>query len=154
MHLIRDFMLPVGPVSSLFDFLTFYVLLRLLHATEPLFHDSLQHRLSDFGRLLPVHLLPNFRQGFARCRKIKSRLTAITAIEPRRDGHATCRDPLVQPPSKGQIQMFGPFAAYVVAICALLISGISALTLIYTVSHLDRPDVSSSEKRVSEKVAV
>jgi P-type Mg2+ transporter len=40
MHLIRDFMLLVGPVSSLFDFLTFYVLLRLLHATEPLFHTG------------------------------------------------------------------------------------------------------------------
>jgi hypothetical protein len=50
--------------------------------------------------------------------------------------------------------MFEPLAAYVVAICALLISGISALTLIYTVSHLDRPDVSSSENQVSEKVAV
>jgi Mg2+-importing ATPase len=40
MHLIRDFMLLVGPVSSLFDFLTFYVLLRVLHATEPLFHTG------------------------------------------------------------------------------------------------------------------
>jgi Mg2+-importing ATPase len=40
MHLIRDFMLLVGPVSSLFDFLTFYVLLHLLHATEPFFHTG------------------------------------------------------------------------------------------------------------------
>ena len=40
MRLIRDFMLLVGPVSSLFDFLTFYVLLQLLHATEPLFHTG------------------------------------------------------------------------------------------------------------------
>jgi Mg2+-importing ATPase len=40
MHLIRDFMLFVGPVSSLFDFLTFYVLLHFLHATEPLFHTG------------------------------------------------------------------------------------------------------------------
>jgi len=40
MRLVRDFMLLVGPVSSLFDFLTFYVLLRLLHATEPLFHTG------------------------------------------------------------------------------------------------------------------
>jgi Mg2+-importing ATPase len=40
MRLIRDFMLLVGPVSSLFDFLTFYVLLRVLHATEPLFHTG------------------------------------------------------------------------------------------------------------------
>jgi Mg2+-importing ATPase len=40
MLLIRDFMLLVGPVSSLFDFLTFYVLLHLLHATETLFHTG------------------------------------------------------------------------------------------------------------------
>jgi len=38
MRLIRDFMLLIGPVSSVFDFLTFYVLLHVLHATEPLFH--------------------------------------------------------------------------------------------------------------------
>jgi Mg2+-importing ATPase len=38
--LIRDFMLLVGPVSSLFDFLTFYVLLHVLHATEVLFHTG------------------------------------------------------------------------------------------------------------------
>jgi Mg2+-importing ATPase len=40
MHLVRDFMLLVGPVSSIFDFLTFYVLLHVLHATEPLFHTG------------------------------------------------------------------------------------------------------------------
>jgi Mg2+-importing ATPase len=40
MRLIRDFMLFVGPVSSVFDFLTFYVLLRVLHATEILFHTG------------------------------------------------------------------------------------------------------------------
>jgi len=39
-HLIRNFMLIVGPVSSLFDFLTFYVLLHFLHATEVLFHTG------------------------------------------------------------------------------------------------------------------
>jgi P-type Mg2+ transporter len=40
MGLVRDFMLFVGPVSSLFDFLTFYVLLHYLHATETLFHTG------------------------------------------------------------------------------------------------------------------
>jgi P-type Mg2+ transporter len=40
MNLIRDFMLYVGPVSSLFDFLTFYVLLRVMHATEGQFHTG------------------------------------------------------------------------------------------------------------------
>ena len=40
MGLVRDFMLLVGPVSSIFDFLTFYVLLHVLHATETLFHTG------------------------------------------------------------------------------------------------------------------
>ena len=37
---IRRFMLWVGPVSSLFDFLTFYVLLHFLHAGERLFQSG------------------------------------------------------------------------------------------------------------------
>ena len=37
---IRNFMLVLGPVSSLFDFLTFYVLLVLLHADEALFRTG------------------------------------------------------------------------------------------------------------------
>ena len=40
MRVIRDFMLFVGPISSLFDFLTFYVLLRVFHAAESLFHTG------------------------------------------------------------------------------------------------------------------
>lgn len=35
---IRNFMLLVGPISSLYDFLTFWVLLRFFHAGEVLFH--------------------------------------------------------------------------------------------------------------------
>ena len=38
--LIRRFMLGIGPISSLFDFLTFYVLLRWLHASPELFHTG------------------------------------------------------------------------------------------------------------------
>src|SRR5262249_18721776 len=40
MSFIRNFMMVVGPVSSLFDFLTFFVLLRVLHADEALFHTG------------------------------------------------------------------------------------------------------------------
>jgi Mg2+-importing ATPase len=40
MRLIRNFMWVLGPVSSLFDFLTFYVLLALLHADEALFRTG------------------------------------------------------------------------------------------------------------------
>lgn len=40
MAFIRNFMLVVGPVSSLFDFLTFYVMLEVFHAGEALFHTG------------------------------------------------------------------------------------------------------------------
>ena len=40
MRLIRNFMLFIGPVSSVFDFLTFFVLLRVFHASETLFHTG------------------------------------------------------------------------------------------------------------------
>jgi Mg2+-importing ATPase len=39
-RLIRDFMLIIGPVSSLYDFLTFYVLLHVFHFGEVLFHTG------------------------------------------------------------------------------------------------------------------
>jgi Mg2+-importing ATPase len=38
--LIRNFMLAVGPVSSLFDFLTFYIMLVVFQANEALFHTG------------------------------------------------------------------------------------------------------------------
>jgi Mg2+-importing ATPase len=38
--LIRDFMVFIGPISSLYDFLTFFVLLAVFHATEPLFQTG------------------------------------------------------------------------------------------------------------------
>jgi Mg2+-importing ATPase len=40
MRVIRDFMLFIGPISSLFDLLTFYVLLRAFHAGPSLFHTG------------------------------------------------------------------------------------------------------------------
>jgi Mg2+-importing ATPase len=40
MNFVRNFMWIIGPVSSLFDFLTFYVLLSLLHADEALFQTG------------------------------------------------------------------------------------------------------------------
>ena len=49
--------------------------------------------------------------------------------------------------------MFESAAAYVVAISAMLFSGISALTLIHTVKHFDPPDVRTSDVRTpSEEV--
>ncbi|HXP80127.1 MAG TPA: magnesium-translocating P-type ATPase [Verrucomicrobiae bacterium] len=40
MRLIRNFMIFIGPISSVYDFLTFYVLLHYFHASEPLFHTG------------------------------------------------------------------------------------------------------------------
>ncbi len=40
MKFIRNFMLIIGPVSSVFDFLTFYVMLAVFHAGEALFHTG------------------------------------------------------------------------------------------------------------------
>jgi Mg2+-importing ATPase len=40
MRVIRDFMLFIGPISSIFDFLTFYTLLRYFHASARLFHTG------------------------------------------------------------------------------------------------------------------
>jgi Mg2+-importing ATPase len=38
--LIRRFMVFIGPISSIFDFLTFYVLLHFFHANQALFHTG------------------------------------------------------------------------------------------------------------------
>ena len=40
MSFIRKFMLIIGPVSSVFDFLTFFVMLRVFHAGAALFHTG------------------------------------------------------------------------------------------------------------------
>jgi len=37
---IRNFMWVIGPISSLFDFATFYILLAVLHANGVLFHTG------------------------------------------------------------------------------------------------------------------
>jgi len=40
MGFIRNFMLTIGPISSLFDFLTFYLLINLFDANESLFRTG------------------------------------------------------------------------------------------------------------------
>ena len=40
MNFIRNFMLSIGPVSSFFDFLTFYIMLHVFHSGEKLFHTG------------------------------------------------------------------------------------------------------------------
>ena len=39
-NLIRRFMIYIGPISSIYDFLTFFVLLRVFHASAALFHTG------------------------------------------------------------------------------------------------------------------
>lgn len=39
-RLVRKFMIFIGPISSIFDFLTFYVLLYIFHAGQQLFHTG------------------------------------------------------------------------------------------------------------------
>jgi Mg2+-importing ATPase len=39
-HIIRDFMIYIGPISSVFDIITFIAMLRVFHATETLFHTG------------------------------------------------------------------------------------------------------------------
>ncbi len=38
--LIRDYMVRIGPISSIFDFLTFWVMLDVFHASQKLFHTG------------------------------------------------------------------------------------------------------------------
>jgi Mg2+-importing ATPase len=38
--LIRDFMIYIGPLSSIYDFLTFFVLLKIFHASAQFFHTG------------------------------------------------------------------------------------------------------------------
>jgi Mg2+-importing ATPase len=40
MRLIRNFMIFIGPISSIYDFLTFFVLLHFFRASEALFHTG------------------------------------------------------------------------------------------------------------------
>jgi len=40
MKQVRNFMLTIGPISSVYDFLTFYVLLHFFHASQPEFHTG------------------------------------------------------------------------------------------------------------------
>jgi hypothetical protein len=50
--------------------------------------------------------------------------------------------------------MSGIAAAYVVAIFAMLFAGTSALTLVYTVEHLDAPETPSPTHDIRETATV
>jgi len=73
---IRRFMLVIGPVSSLFDFLTFFALLRVFHAPEEMFHTGW------FVESLATQTLVLFiiRTGRSPFRSRPSRALAGTAV--------------------------------------------------------------------------
>ena len=39
-RIIRNFMIAIGPISSIFDFLTFYILLAVFRSSETFFHTG------------------------------------------------------------------------------------------------------------------
>ena len=49
--------------------------------------------------------------------------------------------------------MLGTAAPYLVALFAALFSGLTALTLIYTVSHLDPPEPTSPSTSADRRIA-
>src|SRR5262249_32005021 len=64
MTFVRNFMMAVGPVSSVFDFLTFFVLVRFLGADDALFHtgwfvESLAGRVRWFSVTGPGAIPPH-----------------------------------------------------------------------------------------------
>jgi Mg2+-importing ATPase len=76
MAFIRNFMLVVGSVSSVFDFLTFYVMLHLFRAGEALFHTGW------FIESLATQVLVIFviRTRGNPLRSFPSRLLAVTSL--------------------------------------------------------------------------
>ena len=53
--LIRNFMLIIGPISSIFDFLTFFILLRVFHASATLVPYGLVCRIACYANAGAVH---------------------------------------------------------------------------------------------------
>jgi hypothetical protein len=49
--------------------------------------------------------------------------------------------------------MAGGLTPYVVAVCAMLFSGLSALTLFYAVRHFDPPETPRSPGRLERRTA-
>ncbi|MBI4628832.1 MAG: HAD-IC family P-type ATPase, partial [Candidatus Rokubacteria bacterium] len=73
---LRNFMLLIGPISSLYDFLTFFVLLKVFHASEAFFHTGW------FVESLATQTLVLFviRTAGSPLRSLPSRPLAVTTI--------------------------------------------------------------------------
>ena len=57
MNFIRNFMLVIGPVSSVFDFLTFYVMLTVFHAGRDAVPYRLVHRVAMATQVLVIFII-------------------------------------------------------------------------------------------------
>lgn len=76
---VRDFMLYFGPISSLFDFLTFFTMLFIFNATEPLFQTA-WFLESLWTQTLVVYVIRTRRSPFFRSRPSKSMIIAGATI--------------------------------------------------------------------------
>ncbi len=93
-RLVRNFMLMIGPISSIYDFLTFFVLLKIFHSAEMLFHTG-RFVESLATQTLVLFILPRPRLLLTRIVKLIVHLqssetvrAARTSNEPRESDYA------------------------------------------------------------------
>lgn len=106
---IRNYMVFIGPISSIFDFLTFFVLLRVFHASEPLFHTGwfLESMATQTLVLFVIRTAGNPLTSRP------SRALTITALATVAVGAALPLTPLA--PLLGFVAPPAPFGAFVIA---------------------------------------
>jgi len=74
-HFVRNFMVYFGPISSLFDFITFFTMLFIFSATEQLFQTA-WFLESLWTQTLVVYIIRTRRSPFFRSRPSKSMIVA------------------------------------------------------------------------------
>ncbi|HEX8995832.1 MAG TPA: magnesium-translocating P-type ATPase [Ktedonobacterales bacterium] len=131
---IRNFMLFIGPISSIFDFLTFFILLRFFHAPQELFHTGW------FVESLATQTLVIFviRTAGNPFRSRPSRALALTTL-----GIVAVATALPFTPLAGPLGFTAPPVALLAAIAAMCVV---YLSMVYLVNHFlmrNRPDGST-----------
>jgi len=79
LHFIRRFMLFFGPISSVFDFITFAIMLRVFHAGPPLFRSGWFVE-SLATQTLVVFVIRTRRIPFWRSRPSRAMLLAVVTV--------------------------------------------------------------------------
>ena len=92
MKFIRNFMLIIGPVSSIFDFLTFYIMLTVFHSGEALFHTG--WFIESMATQVLVIFIIRTRKNPLKSRPESVRFDFIAEIQ---DFNALCSLPIVTP---------------------------------------------------------